>query len=110
MLAAAAGDGSGEPKDGVAGRRSHECERLRSGSGFANVARVMIPSLAQPQSEQDAFERTKTSEGRLEKIGTDKSREKQPALVQPVSEGEAGEHERAGDEIDYTLDFHDEDG
>jgi hypothetical protein len=73
-----------------------------SGSARLGAARA----LADPELEQDALERTKAGERRLEQIEPNKGGQEEPELVNPVAKSKAGEHEAARYEIDDALDFH----
>src|SRR5688572_19297658 len=79
-----------------------------AGSRFGSGARATTAAPADAEFEEDAFEGTEAGEGGLKKVEADECGEKQPALVDPIPEGEAGEHERSGDEVDDALDVHNE--
>ena len=54
------------------------------------AATALSASAADAQLVENALERTETGEGGLKKVEPDKGREKQPELVDPISEREPG--------------------
>ena len=71
-----------------------------------NSASTALRARTHPSLEQNFLQRTKPRERRLEKIEPDKSRQEEPPWVHEMAEGQTGQHERAGHEIDDALNFH----
>ena len=74
----------------------------RSRSGWFSTVSASVKA----EPEQNPLERAKPGKRGLEQVQSDKGRQYKPERVYPITQRQAGQNERSGNEINNSLDFH----